>query len=153
MKTGKIVVGYQGVGKSTLSYHNKNVIDLESSNFFVNGKRADDWYIPYCNIARTLCRQGYIVCISSHEVVRKELLNNPAPNQIIVCPSLDLKDKWINNLRNRYNQNKSDKNYKALRNAEACYDENISALTNQQGFEHIIIDNMGYDLSSLLELS
>lgn len=58
--TGQIVVGYQGVGKSTLAYHNRSVIDLESSNFFVDGKRDEKWYIPYCNIARSLARQGYL---------------------------------------------------------------------------------------------
>jgi ABC-type phosphate/phosphonate transport system ATPase subunit len=42
---GIIIVGYQGIGKSTLAYHNKRVIDLESSNFFVNGERSKDWHV------------------------------------------------------------------------------------------------------------
>ena len=102
--TGQIVVGYQGVGKSTLAYHNRGVIDLESSNFFVDGKRDEKWYIPYCNIARSLARQGYIVCVSSHEVVRKELERNPAERQVIVYPALALKDAWIHSLKHRYEQ-------------------------------------------------
>jgi ABC-type proline/glycine betaine transport system ATPase subunit len=59
---GKVVVGYQGIGKSTLAFHNNRVIDLESSNFFVDGERPANWHIIYCNIARALCKQGYIVC-------------------------------------------------------------------------------------------
>ena len=35
-ETGKVVVGYQGVGKSALAFHHIQVIDLESSNFFVD---------------------------------------------------------------------------------------------------------------------
>ena len=39
-----IIIGYQGIGKSTLAGHN-SVIDLESGNFWNDGKRIDDWYI------------------------------------------------------------------------------------------------------------
>ena len=72
---GKVVVGYQGIGKSTLAFHNNRVIDLESSNFFVDGERPANWHIIYCKIARALCKQGYIVCVSSHKEVREELAN------------------------------------------------------------------------------
>ena len=67
-----IISGYQGIGKSSLAGKN-NCIDLESGNFWVDGKRADDWYKPYCQIANHLSQQGYTVFVSSHEVVRKEL--------------------------------------------------------------------------------
>lgn len=150
MNNGCIIVGYQGVGKSTLAFHNKNVIDLESSNFFVNGKRDEKWYIPYCNIARSLARQGYVVCISSHLEVREELKRNPANRQIIVYPALSLEDVWVKSLKNRYEQIKSDKNLKALKNAEQCYRENIIDLSNQQGFEKIEITSMDYNLRDAL---
>ena len=148
--TGQIVVGYQGVGKSTLAYHNRGVIDLESSNFFVDGKRDEKWYIPYCNIARSLARQGYIVCVSSHEVVRKELERNPTERQVIVYPALALKDAWIRSLKHRYEQTESDKDFKALKNAEQCYEQNITDLANQAGFEHIEITSMSYSLENML---
>lgn len=150
---GTVIVGYQGVGKSTLSFHNPRVIDLESSTFFVDGKRSDDWYITYCNIARALCRQGFVVCVSSHKVVREELRNKPAMNQMIVYPSLALREKWINNLRFRYEQSSTEKNYKAYQNALYQYDENIADLMNQEGFIHVEISDMNYDLSSLLKLN
>ena len=150
MSNGAIIVGYQGVGKSTLSYHQQRVIDLESSYFFVDGKRDENWHIAYCNIARNLCRQGYIVCVSSHKIVRDELAKNPASKQFIVYPCLALKDKWIKNLEYRYNSTPSDKNYKAWKNAECCYDENIQDLINQEGFEKIEIPNMSYYLYEML---
>ena len=49
-----IVIGYQGIGKSSLAGRNNIFIDLESGNFWVDGKRADDWYKPYCQIAEHL---------------------------------------------------------------------------------------------------
>ena len=134
---GKIVVGYQGIGKSTLAFHNNRVIDLESSNFFVDGERPANWYIIYCKIARALCKQGYIVCVSSHKEVREELARNPASKQVIVYPTLALKEAWIAKLRYRFDETQSMKDFKALRNAEDCFDKNIIDLENQEGFEKI----------------
>lgn len=147
---GQIVVGYQGVGKSTLAYHNINVIDLESSNFLINGKRDENWHIPYCNVARSLACQGYIVCVSSHEVVRKELERNPAERQVIVYPALNLKEAWIHSLKHRYEQTKSEKDFRSLKNAEQCYERNINDLANQAGFEHIEITSMSDRLENIL---
>ena len=151
-ETGKIIVGYQGVGKSALAFHHIQVLDLESSNFFVDGVRQGDWYKAYCNIARSLCRQGYIVCVSSHKEVREELARKPAEKQVIVFPSLSLKEKWINMLSYRYERCDTSKNYKAWRNAVDCYESNITDLMKQQGFEHIEIPDMNYNLANLLEI-
>ena len=151
-ETGKVVVGYQGVGKSALAFHHIQVIDLESSNFFVDGVRQGDWYKAYCNIARSLCRQGYIVCVSSYKEVREELARKPAEKQVIVFPSLSLKEKWINMLRYRYERCDTSKNYKAWRNAVDCYESNITDLMKQEGFEHIEIPDMNYNLANLLEI-
>lgn len=150
---GKVVVGYQGVGKSTLAFHNSRVIDLESSNFFVDGERPANWHIIYCNIARALCKQGYIVCISSHKEVRKELARHPASKQVIVYPIRALKDAWIAKLRYRYEETQSMKDFKALKNAENCFDENIVDLENQEGFGKINFATMDYNLADLLELN
>ena len=114
---------------------------------------AEDWYIIYCNIARALCRQGFIVCISSHKEVREELARNPAQNQVIVYPTHILKDKWINKLRYRYEETQSIKDFKALRNAEDCFDGNITDLANQKGFDKISVGTMDYNLADILELN
>lgn len=150
-RKGLVIVGYQGIGKSTLAYHNPTVVDLESSNFFVDGKRADDWYIPYCNVARSLCQQGFIVCVSSHKVVRDELQRKPARRQIIVYPALSIKEQWVNKLKYRYEGDDSDKNYKAYMNAKECYEDNINELMNQEGFEHQVLDGMDYNLAEILK--
>lgn len=142
-----IISGYQGIGKSTLGGVD-NCIDLESGNFWVDGKRADDWYKAYCQIAEHLSSQGYVVFVSSHKPVREEL-ENSEENVYVICPSLDLKDEWIEKLRNRYEETGLDKDYRALVNAEERYDENITELING-GLECVIIDNMDYSLPEMI---
>lgn len=147
-----IVIGYQGIGKSSLAGRNNRFIDLESGNFWVDGKRADDWYKPYCQIAEHLSQQGYIVFTSSHEVVRKRLENS---SEIIVVahPSIELKDEWIDKLEDRYVRTGSEKDYKALMNAKDRYEENIKELSeysNRHQIYRLTLTKMDYDLEAAL---
>ncbi len=147
-----IVIGYQGIGKSTLAKKNIQCIDLESWNFWIMGKRIDEWYIPYCKIAVDLSAQGYVVFVSSHEVVRKCLSvnQNGVTQQIYVCyPLLGLKDEWIAKLEDRYQKSHLEKDYKAWRNAVERYDENIMEIANS-GFMELPIMNMNYDLEQMV---
>ena len=143
-----IVVGYQGVGKSTLAGRDNKFIDLESGNFWVDGKRAEDWYKPYCKIAEHLSQQGYIVFVSSHEVVRKQL-EDTKETIVVVYPSLKLKNEWLTKLEERYDRSGLEKDYKALMNAEYKYEENIKELSKSP-FNLLELDNMYYDLESEL---
>lgn len=142
-----IIIGYQGIGKSTLA-GKYNCIDLESGNFWVDGKRADDWYKPYCQIANHLSAQGYTVFTSSHEVVRNEL-SKSKEKVCIVCPALELQAPWIEKLEERYLRTKLEKDYKALKNAEDRYSENIMELATS-GFPVFYINDMNYNLREIL---
>lgn len=144
-----IVIGYQGIGKSSLAGRDHKFIDLESSNFWVDGKRADDWYKPYCQIAEHLSRQGYIVFTSSHEVVRKQL-ENSREVVVVVYPSLELKNMWIDKLENRYRDTGLEKDYKALMNAKDRYEENIQELVNCKVPYKVMLKNRDYDLEASL---
>ena len=143
-----IISGYQGIGKSTLAGKN-NCIDLESGNFWVDGKRSDDWYKPYCQIANHLSEQGYIVFVSSHKVVREELMNSKE-QVFVVFPAINLKEQWVKKLKERYEKTNLDKDYRALMNAKARYKENISELMlgNIKFYE---ITNMNYDLNEIVD--
>lgn len=155
-KKGAIIVGYQGIGKSTLAKNANGYIDLESGNFWIGDKRADDWYIPYCNIALNLAEQGYKVFVSSHQVVRDYLASVPKyePVDLYCCfPSYALKNSWIDKLRIRYEATGLWKDYKAWKNAFERYDENIKELHQTQGFIPVVIHDINYSLSSLLEVS
>ena len=144
-----IVVGYQGIGKSSLAGRDNKYIDLESGNFWVDGKRSEDWYKIYCQIAEHLSQQGYIVFTSSHEVVRKQLANS-TEIVVVVYPSIHLKDIWLKKLRDRYVNTGLEKDYKALMNAEARYEENIRELANCDITYKLSLQNPDYDLEASL---
>ncbi len=144
-----IIIGYQGIGKSTLANKNINYIDLESSNFFIDGKRQENWFIIYCNIANHLSEQGKNVFVSSHEVVR-ESLKYSKEKVVVVYPSLKLKEQWLEKLQERYNITQLEKDYKALMNAKDRYEENIKELQNND-FTKIEIKDINYDLERILQ--
>lgn len=138
-----IIVGYQGIGKSTMAKNVDNCIDLESSNFFVDGKRDEDWYKVYVNIAKHLSDQDNIVFMSSHKIVR-EYLNEQNIDFTVVCPSLELKEKWLKKLKYRYNVTGKNKDYKAWQNAEVGYDEQIKDLMQER--DVVSLNDMEYNL-------
>lgn len=145
-----IIIGYQGIGKSTLSKEYSNFIDLESGNFFVGDKRQDDWYIVYCQIAVHLSEQGKNVFVSSHKVVREYLLSLPTTEKVIaIVPSADLKDLWIDKLKKRYEQSKLDKDFKAWQNAEDRYIENINEIISDVKDTRVIKD-INYSLLNII---
>lgn len=130
---GLIIIGYQGIGKSSCS-GKENCIDLESGCFWVGDKRADDWYIPYCNIAMHLANQGYVVFTSSHKVVYEHLASLPLMENVgkvaVFCPDSRYKNEWVQRLQERYDRTGLHKDYKALMNAKDRYVENIRELVN-----------------------
>lgn len=150
-----IVIGYQGIGKSTLATKSLRYIDLESSSFWFDDPetkqrvRHGNWYEVYCNVAEDLSRQGYTVFVSSHQPVRERL--SRSDEYVITCvPSLDLKDKWIEKLRSRYENSGLEKDYKAYMNAADSFSENVTETMNS-GFDVLEIRDMDYDLKTLLE--
>ena len=84
-----IIIGYQGIGKSSISVRNSCRIDLESGTFWNNDTRPNDWYIYYCNIAEHLSKQKFTVFTSSHKEVR-ERLKFSNENIWVIYPSLYL---------------------------------------------------------------
>ena len=134
---GLIIIGYQGVGKSSAAGADGiECVDLESGNFFVDGERDDNWYVVYCRIAMSLARQGYTVFVSSHDVVRDELAKyeDKRVRKCIFCPPLEFKDFWITRLKERYLRTGLEKDYKALVNAQEKYEESITSLINDERF-------------------
>lgn len=150
-----VIIGYQGIGKSSVTARSKQAgsnkyIDLESSNFFVDGKRPDSWHHIYAQIAEDLSSQGFTVFVSSHDVVRKALAKLDV-KVVIITPGLHLKDQWIERLQKRYESDPSDKNFKALENAKAMYEQGVSGLLQQNDFDVIEIKNIDYDLTDIID--
>lgn len=146
-----IIIGYQGIGKSSVSDIETGCIDLESSNFWHAGERPDDWHIYYCNIAVDLSEQGYTVFVSSHKAVR-DYLTNYMLSTMVVCvfPSPDLKDEWIKRLQDRYEKEPSVKNYKAMMNAKERFVNNVKEL-HDFGHLYYEIEDMDYDLMDIVK--
>ena len=144
-----VVVGYQGIGKSTLAAKDKDFIDLESGNFFINGIRESYWYLIYCNIAESLSQQGYTVLVSSHAQVRQRLKKS-TEEVIAIVPNPNLKDRWIKKLFNRYESSKLEKDKKAYMNAKERCEENIQEIMDDCRVT-VTIDNMdNYNLCDLI---
>ena len=142
-----IFCGYQGVGKSSICNRENGYIDFESSNFFVNEMRPNMWIDIYINQALSLNEQGYDVFLSTHKALRNRL-NELNIDFTVITPSIDLKEKWIERLSNRYHNNPSVKNMKALNNAEVCYEENVKDLCSES--KVIMITNTDYDLKEII---
>lgn len=145
-----IIVGYQGIGKSTLAKDNFYYIDLESSSFLHNGNRPENWHIYYAKIAEHLSKQGYNVFVSSHDVVRNYLRDNCNERIICIYPSLDLEKEWLAKLENRYYSTIKDKDYRAWVYATKNYKSNIKDLKNC-GIPHIEITDPNYNLLHMIE--
>lgn len=146
-----IIVGYQGIGKSTLAKNSNKYIDLESGNFWIGDERQDDWYKIYCKIATDLSRQGYTVFVSSHYVVRKGLRQYSRTEEVKCCfPDISLRDKWIKKLEDRYHNSKLEKDYRAWQHAKDFYVRDIQNLSTDS-FESICIKSMDYNLKELIE--
>lgn len=145
-----IIIGYQGIGKTSVSCVENGCIDLESSNFWLKGERPDDWYIYYCRIALDLSKQGFTVFTSSHKEVRDYLVRHIYETKIVtIYPETYLETDWIARLQNRYDNDPSDKNYKALMNAKDRFRENILEMENWGGY-YYGIDTMDYDLIDIV---
>lgn len=157
---GKIVVGYQGIGKSTLARSGKGrYIDLESSSFSVRDGMRDSyvkingWEKIYCKIAEHLAEQGYTVFVSSHAEVRK-ILKESKCKVVAVVPHPDLGELWIEKLKKRYFDTELEKDRRAWLNAKDRYRENVieimddfyplEADATEQRVR--VIDNMNYRL-------
>lgn len=147
MSIGMIVVGFPGIGKTSISFGKNNFVDLESSCFNIvdpvtNKKtKPDNWEKLYVSVVYDLAKQGKHVCVSNHSLVINELLYRKQKDSrldeypiVFVYPKKNLKDRWIERLTDRYNNSVqidkdiADKNKAALDAVAANYDKWIDAL-------------------------
>ena len=144
-----IYVGYPGIGKSTLAKKDLKYIDLESCNTYVDGEKPENWEKLYINFAVDLSNQGYDVFVSSHKVVSEELKMRGEKFYAIV-PAIELKDKWIEKLKNRYYNSGLPKDFRALMNADELYEKNVKDIINDCE-NCIVITDINYELKKMLK--
>lgn len=151
---GAIISAYPCVGKSTFANATNGYIDLESGNFWVGVERDEYWHKVYCNLAIHFAKQGYRVFVASHEIVRSYLASLPADPELLMVacfPAKELEAEWINKLFKRYLSNMSAKDRAAWERACRKFGDDIDSLANQERFEKIVINDMRYDLGSMLD--
>lgn len=150
---GRIIIGYQGIGKSTLASRSSKYIDLESSCFKVNGRRHDDWFRAYCEQAYHIARQGYTVFTSSHDEVRQYFEQTYVSENVPVytCfPAKRLQQEWIQKLHKRYMLTDSKKDLIAYKNAVEQYPNSIDKLMSSE-LPSIVITDTRYNLEKFLK--
>lgn len=144
---GMIVIGFPGIGKTSISFGENKFVDLESSCFNIidpvtNKKvKPDNWEKLYVSVAYDLAKQGKYVCVSNHNLVIDEILDRKQKDSrldeypiVFVYPKKNLKDRWIERLTDRYNSSVqidkdiADKNKAALDAVAANYDKWIDVL-------------------------
>ena len=146
-----IIIGYQGIGKSSVAMGNLSFIDLESSSFYVNGKRDDDWYIVYAQIAEHLSKQGYTVFVSSHQVLR-DWLKNSTEKVVEIYPSHEIKEDWLRRLKYRLITDPSEKNERAYKGAIRDYDANIDSFEEDRGhYIYMELRTINYKLEDVID--
>jgi hypothetical protein len=146
-----IIIGYPGVGKTTLAGRYDKYIDLESSNWnSPNNTKPDMWWWSYGKVAEDLSRQGYRVFVSCHPSVQK-YFEESNEYVMLLYPSLELKEEWVKRVSDRYDRDRSMKNLAALNNVELYYDKQIKALNNSP-FEHkLVLKDMNYTLDNEID--
>lgn len=91
MESGKIVVCYHGVGKTTCAKRNKGVVELTESPFSPCGGNLHG---VMAKVAVSLMRQGMIVLLP-YSAGLMDWLDENGTGYTAVYPSPELKDEWL----------------------------------------------------------
>ena len=146
-----IIIGYPGVGKTSLAGRYNQYIDLESSNWnSPDNTKPDIWWWSYGKVAEDLSRQGYRVFVSCHPSVQK-YFEESNEYVMVLYPSLELKEEWIKRVADRYDRDRSMKNLAALNNVELYYDNQIKLLDDSQFKNKLVLKDMNYTLDNEID--
>ena len=146
-----IIIGYPGVGKTSLAGRYNQYIDLESSNWnSPDNTKPDMWWWSYGKVAEDLSRQGYRVFVSCHPSVQK-YFEESNEYVMVIYPSLELKEEWIKRVSDRYERDRSMKNLAALNNVELYYDKQIKSLNDSPFKNKLVLNYMNYTLDNEID--
>ena len=146
-----IIIGYPGIGKSTLAGRYKEYIDLESSNWNnPDNTKPDMWWWSYGKVAEDLSKQGYRVFVSCHKEVQ-EYFSKSNEYVIVLYPALELKEQWLDRVKKRFENEPSIKNAKALANVDEHYDIHIKSLMNSPFKNKLVLRDMNYTLDNEID--
>ena len=152
-----ILVGYYGIGKSTLCERNPTFIDLESKFFrdrgndagWLGGKKGLNNYIW---LIKTFNDSKRHVFVSSDSEIRFALLNEEGINRddiVYICPEKTLKDIWLSKLYKRWIDTSDKKDWFSYIHATKKYADDIESMKRDH-IKTIWIKDAEYDLNDLI---
>lgn len=140
-----IIIGYLGVGKSTVSNKNPNYIDFDSSMF----PKEEGWEKDYVERAEALSEQGFTVFVSAHKTVQ-DLLKNSKEKIIVIYPNLLLREEWIKKLTERYEKTGFESDRRALSRCVSFYSDDIVEMMELPFTKVELSASSNYDLEKIL---
>lgn len=152
----RIYIGYPCVGKTTWAENLSGVIDLESSLFFANGERYHNWHKVAAKMALNFLKQGFDVFTTSHKDLCDELSylvkNGTLTTEevYIIFPSPNLKEQWIEKIKQRYENTKLYTHRKAYENCCENFSEHIENMLSYDCFTQRMITDLDYNLIELI---
>lgn len=140
-----IIIGYLGVGKSTVSNKNPNYIDFDSSMF----PKEEGWEKDYVERAEALSEQGFTVFVSAHKAVQ-DLLLSSKEKVIAVYPAVGMRHTWIKKLSERYDKTHFESDKRALERCVECFSFDIAAMSSLPFKKIELRQSSGYDLEKMI---
>lgn len=140
-----IIIGYLGVGKSTVSNKNPNYIDFDSSMF----PKEEGWEKDYVERAEALSEQGFTVFVSAHKAVQ-DLLLNSKEKIIVVYPAVGMRHSWIKKLSDRYDKTQFESDKRALERCVECFSFDIARMSNLPFKKIELKQSSGYNLEEMI---
>ena len=140
-----IIIGYLGVGKSTVSSRNPNYIDFDSSMF----PKEEGWEKDYVERAEALSEQGFTVFVSAHKEVQ-DLLLNSKEKVIAVYPAVGMRHTWIKKLSERYDKTQFESDKRALERCVECFSFDIARMSNLPFKKIELKQSSGYNLEEMI---
>lgn len=146
-----IIVGYHLVGVEELakkdSNYNYRVLDI-------NKFTGSDWVNEYVGTAGIFNDIGYDVILEPRKEVIQELVNREY-GAVMVFPSRELKDAWIQKAVDQFHKTNSLSNAGLARHIHDHFDDEVEwlevALDHSQSSFGVMLDNLDYDLEKLLD--
>lgn len=141
-----IVIGYPGVGKTTVTKLSEKFIDYDSSMF----PKDEGWEESYVKNVKALSDQSYVVFIGAHKKVQ-DLLADYKDNVVIVYPGLSLRDAWIKKLTDRYEKSNLPSDERALKRCVSFFSLDVVEMIDSPFKKVELKQSEGYDLYELLK--
>ena len=151
-KKGCIICGFPGVGKSTIAGW-KRCVDLEVTNFRIDGEKKEGWYKQYGQVALDLALQGFYVLVGTHKELRDWLRENVHGRVYVfaIYPVKEMKEDWVAKLQGRYIMTRNDKDRRAYERMKDEYENLVDELDNDEIFERVgKIKGLKYDMEELI---